>query len=234
MYILIIVFNIYNAIYISTKLHISDDPEYGGRTRDQDYIDKHPEEFGDVPDKQFIVSGVCPSVIAVLNFVCFILCIIFRKKTILLYNKIISENDKKINEDNLNKIKYRHHKSSSKHRSPRKSSSKTLNFHETKFIKNYNDLEPIDEINGIKLEPIEGINGTRNMGARRFTILKLNEPNEIIKSPKRFSSRNLLSHRKSTRETMEEEAKNSKPHELKINDIDSKEDIINNKNEKDK
>ena len=33
---------------------------------------------------------------------------------------------------------------------------------------------------------------------------------------------------------MEEEAKNSKPHELKINDIDSKEDIINNTNEKDK
>ena len=234
MYVLLVIFNVYNSIYLSIKLHISDDPEYGGRTRDQDYIDKHPEEFGDVPVKQFIVSGFCPSVIAIFNLVCFILCIIFRKKMIIMYNKIISENDKKINEDNLNKNMHRH-KSPSRRRSSRKISSKTLNYNETKIIKNNNELEPINEINGIKLETIDGINGMRNFGPRRFTILAINSPNKLERHSKRFSSRNLLSHRKSTRETMEEEEFGiHKPIEHKINDINFKEDNINSKNEEDK
>ena len=47
-YIILIVFNIYNSIYLSIRLHIADYPEYGGRKRDQNYIDEHPDEFGDV------------------------------------------------------------------------------------------------------------------------------------------------------------------------------------------
>ena len=42
LYIIIIIFNIYNSIYLSIRLHIADFPEYGGRKRDQNYIDNHP------------------------------------------------------------------------------------------------------------------------------------------------------------------------------------------------
>lgn len=91
-YILLIIFSVYNAIYLSIKLHIADYPEYGGRKRDQDYIDKHPDEFGNVSLKQFVIVGFCPSIISVLNLVCLILCILFRKKMITTYNKIKSEN----------------------------------------------------------------------------------------------------------------------------------------------
>ena len=58
-YIIIIIFNIYNSIYLSIRLHVADYPEYGGRKRDQNYIDTHPNEFGDVPLKQFIIVGFC-------------------------------------------------------------------------------------------------------------------------------------------------------------------------------
>ena len=234
MYIILIIFGVYNAIYISTKLHISDDPEYGGRTRDQDYIDKHPEKFGDVPVKQFIVSGVCPSIIAVFNLICFILCIIFRKKMIIIYNKIISENDKKINDDNLNR-KIRRSKSVSKKRTSRNTSSKSLRNKETAEIKNYNnnELEPIEEVNGIKLERIDGITGVRKIGGRRFTILTMNDPTKIeYRSPRRLSSRNLLTNRKTTRETTEEEINKYKS--TKINKINFQEDFIKNKDENDK
>ena len=79
-YIIIIIFNIYNSIYLSIRLHVADYPEYGGRKRDQNYIDTHPDEFGDVPLKQFIIVGFCPSIISVLNLMCIILSIFFRQK----------------------------------------------------------------------------------------------------------------------------------------------------------
>ena len=231
MYVLLVIFNVYNSIYLSIRLHISDDPEYGGRTRDQDYIDKHPEEFGDVPVKQFFVSGFCPSVIAIFNLVCFILCIIFRKKMIIMYNKITSENNKKITDDNPNRNRHRN-STISKKKDSKIRSSKTINRKSTKKIKNNNELEPINEINGINLEPIDGMNGLRNNGVRRFTILTINSPNKVERYSKRLSSRNLLSSKKLTRETIEEEVDKKKSNEPKISDINSKEDIIDSKNEK--
>ena len=36
-YLIIIIFNIYNSIYLSNKLKIADDPENGGK--DQNYVD---------------------------------------------------------------------------------------------------------------------------------------------------------------------------------------------------
>ena len=90
-YIILIVFNLYNSIYLSIKLHIADYPEYGGRKRDQNYKDEHPDEFEDVPLKEFIIVGFCPSIISVLNLIIFILCVLFRKKMILTYDKMRSE-----------------------------------------------------------------------------------------------------------------------------------------------
>ena len=40
---LMFILNIFLAIYISIKLHIADYPEYGGRERNEDYINSHPE-----------------------------------------------------------------------------------------------------------------------------------------------------------------------------------------------
>ena len=68
----------YKIRYLSNKLKIADDPENGGK--DQNYVDTHPNEFGDVPLKQFIIAGFGPSLISVLNVICIILCAIFRKK----------------------------------------------------------------------------------------------------------------------------------------------------------
>ena len=153
---------------------------------------------------------------------------------IIMYNKITSENNKKITDDNPNRNRHRN-SSISKKKDSKIRSSKTINRKSTKKIKNNNELEPINEINGIKLETIDGINGMRNFGPRRFTILAINSPNKLERHSKRFSSRNLLSHRKSTRETMEEEEFGiHKPIEHKINDINFKEDNINSKNEEDK
>ena len=85
-YLIIIIFNIYNAIYLSIKLHIADYPEYGGRKRDQEYIDSHPDEFGNVPLHEFIIVAVCPSLISFFNLLCIIITCMLRNKIIILYN----------------------------------------------------------------------------------------------------------------------------------------------------
>jgi len=85
-YLIIIIFNIYNAIYLSVKLHIADYPEYGGRKRDQEYIDSHPDEFGNVPLHEFIIVAVCPSLISVFNLLCIIITCLYRNKIIIMYN----------------------------------------------------------------------------------------------------------------------------------------------------
>jgi hypothetical protein len=85
-YSIIIIFNIYNAIYLSIKLHIADYPEYGGRKRDQGYIDSHPDEFGNVPLHEFIIVAVCPSLISVFNLLCIVITCMFRNKIIIMHN----------------------------------------------------------------------------------------------------------------------------------------------------
>lgn len=86
-YLSIIIFNIYNAIYLSLYLHIADYPEYGGRKRDQEYIDAHPNEFGNVSLKEFIIVAVCPSIICFFNLLSIIISILIRNKIKLIYNK---------------------------------------------------------------------------------------------------------------------------------------------------
>lgn len=115
LYIIIIAFNVYNAIYLSIKLHIADYPEYGGRKRDQDYINAHPDEFGNILLKEFIIVAVCPSIICVLNGLCIIISIMFRQKIILIYNKAYEElysKDKKVHKKNKEKNKNKNDKKS--------------------------------------------------------------------------------------------------------------------------
>ena len=108
-YIIIIIYNIFNAIYLSIRLHIADYPEYGGRKRDQEYIDAHPNEFGNVSLKEFIIAGICPSLICVFNILCIIICILLRNKLALIYE----DAHQKINIKYNNKNKYNKNKRNS-------------------------------------------------------------------------------------------------------------------------
>ena len=148
LYIIITIFNIYNSIYLSIRLHIADFPEYGGRKRDQNYIDNHPNEFGFIPLKQFIIVGLCPSVISVLNLVCFILCFVFRKKMILTYNNMLfSVDNNEINEVKIVQKNRNNHKHINRNRKIRKYSIDLRNNTNDIIIRN-NNTEPNMERNG--------------------------------------------------------------------------------------
>ena len=150
LYIIIIIFNIYNSIYLSIKLHISDCPEYGGRKRDQNYIDKHPNEFGFVPLKQFIIVGICPSIISLLNTFCIIFSIVCRKKIIKIHNNISqTENNngiKRLNEvneiTNGNKKIIKRHKHINRNRNRNKIKFTNDTKNNTKDIMINNDSNP--------------------------------------------------------------------------------------------
>jgi hypothetical protein len=106
-YVIIIIFNIFNAVYLSLTLHIVDYPEYGGRKRDQQYIDEHPEEFGPIQVKEFIIVAICPSIICVFHLLCIIISFMFRNKIIIIYNTAHEElygnnNESKKNEKDKN------------------------------------------------------------------------------------------------------------------------------------
>ena len=108
-YLLIIIFNIYNSIYLSKQLHIIDDPEYTGKKNDHNYKDYNENKYLDIPLKQFIIAGFFPSIISVLNILCAIFCIAFRKKMILTYNKMLStKEDNKNNEVIMHRHKPKH------------------------------------------------------------------------------------------------------------------------------
>ena len=150
LYIIIIIFNIYNSIYLSIRLHIADCPEYGGRKRDQKYIDKHPNEFGFVPLKQFIIVGLCPSIISLLNTFCIIFSIVCRQKIIKIHNNISqTENNngiKRLNEvneiTNGNKKIIRRHKHINRHRNRNKIKFTNDTKNNTKDIMINNDSNP--------------------------------------------------------------------------------------------
>ena len=91
LFIIIVIFNIINAIYLSINLHIADYPEYGGRKRDQAYIDTHPDEFGNVALSEFIIVAVCPTLTAIFNLLSIIIIALYRSKIVLLYNKTYEE-----------------------------------------------------------------------------------------------------------------------------------------------
>jgi hypothetical protein len=74
------VLNTVLAICISIQLHIADYPEYGGRERDEEYIQSHPEKFGSVSSGEFVVAALCPTMCAIGQFMCMFFSIsLFRR-----------------------------------------------------------------------------------------------------------------------------------------------------------
>ena len=74
------VLNTVLAICISIQLHIADYPEYGGRERDEEYIQSHPEKFGNVSSGEFVVAALCPTICAIGQFICMFFSIsLFRR-----------------------------------------------------------------------------------------------------------------------------------------------------------
>ena len=204
-YIIIIIFSVYNSIYLSIKLHIADFPEYGGRKRDQNYIDKHPDKFGNVPLKQFIIVGFCPSIISILNLVCTILCIAFRKKMIMTYNQMRAEEGDQANEVNQIRKKSKK-KSSNKKRSSRKNSSEVRNTNKSS-IKNTNTAPNMEQ----KDKKVDDDNN----------VIKNNIPDENKDYEKRQSINNRLTNRMDTKDTLNDKLKKSEVIEPKLSIFDS-------------
>ena len=229
-YIIIIIFNIYNSIYLSIRLHVADYPEYGGRKRDQNYIDTHPNEFGDVPLKQFIIVGFCPSIISVLNLICIILCVIFRKKMILTYDKMISEDENKLHEINemiLHRNKSKHNKRTKNrnknNRIKRRYSSEIRNANTNdKIIKN-NNTDPNIEINSKEF----------NNDNNNFIDIKINKTNDDDIYTKNIPNKYPLNNRLETKETLNEEQKEDKNKEPILTLFNSADDGKSNMNSKD-
>ena len=104
------ILNIFLAIYISIKLHIADYPEYGGRERNEEYINSHPDEFGSVSSGQFVVAALCPTIASITQFICMFFSInLFRRIYYLPENygderkqnevKVTNDKEQKNNED---------------------------------------------------------------------------------------------------------------------------------------
>jgi hypothetical protein len=139
--IIIIIFNIYNAIYLSIKLHIADYPEYGGRKRDQGYIDSHPDEFGDVGIHEFIIVAICPSLISICNLLCIIMTCLYRSKIVFLYNTKYKEKYGLYpDEDEENRIKREREKERKKHHKKKRNSSENAKSNDE--LANNNESDP--------------------------------------------------------------------------------------------
>ena len=209
LYIIIIIFNIYNSIYLSIRLHIADFPEYGGRKRDQNYIDNHPNEFGFIPLKQFIIVGLCPSIISVLNLVCFILCIVFRKKMILTYdNMLFSVDNNEINEVKIVQKNRNNHKHINRNRKIRKYSIDLRNNTNDIIIRN-NNTDPNMERNGKNIKE-----------DKNYIKLKLNNSDDGEEYIKKDNNKNYINNILDTKETLNEKNK-EKAKELNFNHINS-------------
>ena len=205
-YIILIVFNIYNSIYLSIRLHIADYPEYGGRKRDQNYIDEHPDEFGDVPLKEFIIVGFCPSIISVLNLMIFILCVLFRKKMILTYDKMRSEEGKRVHEIIPPRNKHKH---INRNRNKRKFSNENINTNEL-IIKSNNNTDPNMRRN------VQGTNEDNNL--IKIKINNSDDGEEYVKKP---TNKLILDNKLDTKENLVNENKGFKAQKPKINYISS-------------
>ena len=205
-YIILIVFNIYNSIYLSIRLHIADYPEYGGRKRDQNYIDEHPDEFGDVPLKEFIIVGFCPSIISVLNLMIFILCVLFRKKMILTYDKMRSEEGRRVHEIIPPRNKHKH---INRNRNKRKFSNENINTNEL-IIKSNNNTDPNMRRN------VQGTNEDNNL--IKIKINNSDDGEEYVKKP---TNKLILDNKLDTKENLVNENKGFKAQKPKINYISS-------------
>lgn len=220
LYMIIIVFNVYNSIYLSIKLHIADYPEYGGRERDQKYIDSHPEKFGEVPLRQFIIVGFCPSIISVLNLVCLILSVVFRQKMINAYAQMRNEDNNKVKENIVHKRKSKH---TNKERNKKNFfSSNTLNQINTNVIINKN--------NTLNTNISKNEKGT-NKDNNSMTI-KGKDFKEVKKFTPKSSSKFLLnSNRLDTKETLKNENKEVKVRTIKIINVNSEQGNKNSIND---
>ena len=153
--IIIIIFNIFNAIYLSIRLHIADYPEYGGRKRDQEYIDSHPDEFGDVDTYEFIIVAICPTLISISNLLCIIMTCLYRSKIVLLYNTKYKEKYGLYpDEDEENRIKREKEKEREREREKerkkrhKKKRNSSENVKSNDELSNNNDSSPTNKIKG--------------------------------------------------------------------------------------
>ena len=124
-------------------MHIADYPEYGDRKRDQEYIDSHPDEFGNVPLHVFIIVAVCPSLISVFNLLCIIITCMYRNKIIIMYNIAYKEKYGKYPYEEAENIQKRHKKEKKDKKDKNKKRRKSIeNVGSTEEIVNYNDTDP--------------------------------------------------------------------------------------------
>ena len=103
---LMFILNIFLAIYISIKLHIADYPEYGGRERNEDYINSHPEEFGSVSSAEFVVAALFPTLASISQFICMFFSIALFRRVYYLpenYADEKNQNEVKVTIDNAQK-----------------------------------------------------------------------------------------------------------------------------------
>ena len=173
-YFIIIIFHIYNAIYLSIKLHIINDPEYEGRRK---ILDNKPKKYDDIPLEQFIIAGFCPAIISVLNSLCIIFCVIFRKKMIITYRIMRLSDDEDKNKD----------VAIHKRKSRLKPSSKTLRKYSTEMI--------INETNKKEL--------VKSRSRRGSVTMRVNTYKEGERIPKRQSNKSLVNNQINTLDTKE-------------------------------
>ena len=205
-YLIIIIFNIYNSIYLSNKLKIADDPENGGK--DQNYVDTHPNEFGDVPLKQFIIAGFGPSLISVLNVICIILCAIFRKKMILTYNKMLYEIDNRTSEANFHRSKTRNSTSSKNSKNSRnKSKTKRKSTRRSRF----NSTEIRNSVNNANDKNDKEIKYNNNSIPNRLNSnninAKINRLNKGEQNINKITIEETLNNKLDTNESLNNEQK---------------------------
>ena len=173
-YLIIIIFHIYNAIYLSKKLHDINDPEYEGRRR---VLDNKPKKYDDIPLEQFIIAGFCPAIISVLNSLCIIFCVIFRKKMIITYRIMKLSDDEDKNKDVVM------HKHISRHKqSPRK-------------VRKYPAEMIINETNKKEL--------VKSRSRRGSVTMRVNTYKEGERIPKRQSNKSLVNNQINTLDTKE-------------------------------
>lgn len=106
---IIFILNLILAIYITIDLHIADYPEYGGRERDEKYIEEHPEKFGDVSDGQYVIGVLCPIIVTISHIVLLFFNLMLFLKIYYLseefYNKNLGSSVKVIKTDNKEEVK---------------------------------------------------------------------------------------------------------------------------------
>ena len=171
-YFIVVIFHIYNSIYLSKQLKIVDDPEYRGRDRDKNDRDNNPQKYEDIPLKEFIIAAVCPSIISLLNILCIIFCVVFRKKMIMTYNQMLSSYDENKNNEVIMQ------KRKNKHKNYNKRSKKRRNSTEIRRKPN--------EINeNINIEP------KRTNSRRTSVTMRVNSLNNGSQFIQRESNKNL-------------------------------------------